>query len=64
MKNIHTITPKNYDYSQVTLRSGQSFLLGDGRDVSEKNAGVLVFQKGKKDPVYISWRRINEITFN
>jgi hypothetical protein len=64
MKNIHTVVPKNYDYSQVTLRSGQSFLLGDGRDVSGKNAGVLVFQKGKKDPVYISWRRINEITFN
>ncbi|MEI9919317.1 MAG: hypothetical protein WDO14_11015 [Bacteroidota bacterium] len=64
MKNIRTIAPKNYDNSQVTLRSGQSFLLGDGRDVSGKNAGVLVFQKGKKDPVYISWRRINEITFN
>ncbi len=64
MKNIRSITPKNYDYSQVDLVSGQSLLLGDGRDVSGKNAGLLVFQKGKKDPVYISWRRINQITFN
>lgn len=64
MKNIRSITPKNYDFSQVELVSGQTFLLGDGRDVSGKNAGVLVFQKGKKDPTYISWRRIDKITFN
>jgi hypothetical protein len=64
LKNIKSITPKNYDYSQVNLVSGQSFLLGDGRDVSGRNAGVLVFEKGKKDPVYISWRRVNKITFN
>ena len=64
LKNIRSITPKNYDYSQVDLVSGQSLLLGDGRDVSGKNAGLLVFQKGKKDPVYIPWRRINQITFN
>jgi hypothetical protein len=64
LKNIKSITPKNYDNTQVVLRSGQTFLLGDGRDVTVKNAGVLVFQKGKKDPVYIAWRRINEITFN
>jgi hypothetical protein len=64
LKNIRSITPKNYDYSEVVLVSGQSFLLGDGRDVSAKNAGLLVVQKGKKDPTYISWRRINQITFN
>jgi hypothetical protein len=64
LKNIRSITPKNYDYSEVILRSGQTFLLGEGRDVTVRNAGVLVFQKGKKDPVYIAWRRINQITFN
>jgi hypothetical protein len=64
LKNVKSITPKNYDYSQVELVSGQSLLLGEGRDVSGRNAGLLVFQKGKKDPVYISWRRINQITFN
>ncbi|HZY80469.1 MAG TPA: hypothetical protein VFE50_13170 [Cyclobacteriaceae bacterium] len=64
IKNIKSITPKNYDYSQVDLKNGQSFLLGDGRDVSGKNAGVLVFSKGKKDPTYIYWRRVNQITFD
>jgi hypothetical protein len=62
--NIKKVTPKNYDYSEIELKSGQTLLLGDGRDVSGKNAGVLVFQKDKKDPVYISWRRVNQITFN
>ncbi|HMJ69430.1 MAG TPA: hypothetical protein VK508_11060 [Cyclobacteriaceae bacterium] len=64
LKNIKSITPKNYDYSQVDLVSGQSLLLGEGRDVSARNAGLLVFEKGKKDPVYISWRKVNQITFN
>lgn len=64
LKNVKSITPKNYDYSEVKLVSGQSLLLGDGRDVSGRNAGVLVFEKGKKDPIYISWRRVNQITFN
>lgn len=64
MKNIRKIAPKNYDYSQLELVSGQKLLLGDGRDVSAGNAGVLVYQKDKKDPVYISWRKINEIIFN
>ncbi len=64
LKNVKKITPKNYDYSQVELVSGQTLLLGDGRDVSGRNAGVLVFTKDKKDPVYISWRRVNQITFN
>jgi hypothetical protein len=64
LRNIRSITPKNSEYSEVSLRSGQKFLLGEGRDVTVRNAGVLVFQKGKKDPVYIAWRRINELTFN
>ncbi len=64
MKNIKSVTPKNYDYSQIELRSGQSLLLGEGRDVSARNAGVLVFQKGKKDPIYVSWRKIDRITFD
>lgn len=64
MKNIRKITPRNSDYSAVELVSGQSLLLGDGRDVSENNAGVLVFVKSKKDPVYIPWRRIDHIIFD
>lgn len=64
IKNIKSITPKNYDYSQIEMKSGVSLLLGEGRDISAKNAGLLVYEKGKKDPVYIPWRKINQIIFN
>ena len=63
IKNIARITPKNFDYSQIELRSGQSILLGGMRDVSEDNSGLLVFVKGKKDPQHIAWKKINEIIF-
>jgi hypothetical protein len=64
LKNIRKITPRNADYSTIELVSGLSLLLGDGRDVSEGNAGVLVFMKSKKDPVYVAWRQIDQITFD
>jgi hypothetical protein len=63
-KKVKKITPRNRDFSQVELVSGQSFLLGELRDVSSRNGGVLVFVKGKKDPVYVSWRQVNQITFD
>jgi hypothetical protein len=64
LKNIRKITPRNSDYSAIELISGQSLMLGDGRDVSQSNAGVLVFVKSRKDPVYIPWRRIDQIIFD
>lgn len=63
LKNIRKITPKNHDFSLVELSSGKSLLLGGRRDISSDNGGVLVFSKGKKEPYYISWRKINEIIF-
>jgi hypothetical protein len=64
LRNVKKITPKNFDYSQIELRTGQSLLLGGMRDVSEDNSGLLVFVKGEKKPVHIAWKRINEIIFN
>lgn len=64
LRNIKRITPKNFDYSMIELRSGRTILLGGARDVSDDNSGLLVFVKGKKEPVHIAWKRINEITFN
>lgn len=64
LRNIKRITPKNFDYSLIELRSGKTILLGGARDVSDENSGLLVFVKGKKDPVHIAWKKINEITFN
>jgi hypothetical protein len=64
LKNIKKITPKNSDYSDIELSSGLTLLLGDGRDVGDGNAGVLVFVSGKKEPVYIRWRQVDHITFD
>lgn len=63
MEFVKTITPKNYDYSTVVLKNGTELLLGDARDVSEENDGVLVFS-GSGDPEYILWDDIKSITFN
>jgi hypothetical protein len=64
MKNIRSITPRNADYAAVELISGQSLLLGDGRDVSDGNAGVLVFMKSRKEPLFVAWRKIDTIIFD
>ena len=62
--NIKQITPKNSDYCDIKLKNGDRLLLGDRRDVSSRNDGVLVFEKNKKDPIYIKWRDIVEIIFD
>lgn len=64
LRNIKRITPKNYSYSLVTLRNGGSLLLGGGRDISDSNAGLLIFKKGTKDPEHIPWKNITEIIFD
>ncbi|ELR72314.1 hypothetical protein C900_01596 [Fulvivirga imtechensis AK7] len=63
-RNIKKITPKNYSYSLITLRNGETLLLGGGRDISDRNAGLLIFKKGIKDPEHIPWKNITEITFD
>lgn len=62
-RNIKSIEPKNYNYSIVKLRNGQELLLGNARDVSDDNAGLLVLRDGKKDLVHIDWRKITKIDF-
>jgi hypothetical protein len=64
LKNIRTITPKNFDYSMIELVSGKSVLLGGSRDISSENGGLLVFVSGKKTPSYIAWKKIIEIKLN
>ncbi len=62
---IKSIKPKNFEYSNVTLRSGKTLLLGDSQDVSDRNSGILVFKnEDDKDPMYIKWENLDEITFN
>lgn len=63
MESIKTIIPRNYDNSRVILKNGTELMLGEARDVSEDNDGVLVFTS-KGDPTYVSWEDVKEITFN
>lgn len=63
-RNIKSIIPKNYNYSMVELKNGERLLLGDHRDVSSDNAGVLVFVSKSGDPEYIRWSKIDEIIFD
>ena len=63
-RNVKTIIPKNYNYSTVILKNGMNLLLGDERDVSEDNAGVLIFTTNSSTPDYIRWSKIDEIIFN
>ena len=63
-RNIKSIIPKNYNYSMVEMKNGERLLLGDHRDVSSDNAGVLVFVSKSGDPEYIRWSKIDQIIFD
>ncbi|WP_424961631.1 hypothetical protein [Ekhidna sp.] len=60
--NIKSIAPRRSDEAEVTLKSGDSIILEDGQDVSEKNLGVLI--KTGSDRVYVPWDRIDKITLD
>lgn len=59
-RNIKSITPRNSDRATVKMANGESIVLEDSQDVSDRNQGVLV--KTKSDRVYIPWDRIEKIT--
>lgn len=63
-RNIKSIKPKNSDYSLIELRNGETLLLGNGRDVSDTNDGLLIMIKGKKEPRHIRWENIEQIIFD
>lgn len=63
-RNIKSIVPKNSSYSLVRLKNGETLLLGEHRDVTNSNAGVLVFPSKNDDPIYIKWSKVDEIIFN
>lgn len=61
-ESIKTISPKNWEYSNITLKNGVELTLGESRDVSEENDGVIVFVNGSSK--FVLWENIKEITFN
>lgn len=64
VKYISKIVPKNYDNSTIFLKNGTEIMLGDSRDVSEDNDGVIVLIGNGNDSKYVFWDDIKEITFN
>ncbi len=60
---IKLLEPRGYDECRVTLKNGEKITLEDGQDVTEDNAGILVFTNGN-DPKYIEWGDIEKIEFD
>lgn len=60
---IASLEPRGRDETRVVLTNGEVLVLEDGQDVSDDNAGVLVFVDGR-DSVYIEWRDVDKIEFD
>jgi hypothetical protein len=64
IRYIDSVKPKNFNYSIITLKSGKKIEIGDERDVSDDNGGVLIIKdEDDKDAYYAEWDEIEEIFF-
>jgi hypothetical protein len=61
---VAAIEPRDADASRVTLRGGEQLVLEGTADVSEDNAGVLVFESGRERPTYVRWSDVERIDFD
>ena len=52
------------DRSRVVLRTGEEVVLEDAVDVSDDNAGLLVFEAGKERPTYVPWDDVDRVDFD
>ena len=62
-RNIKKITPKGELNSKVELKNKTEIHLQDSQDVTFRNEGLLVFHEQNAQPVYISWREVEEVVF-
>lgn len=62
-RNIQKIVPMRKGESLVKLKSQEEYELEDAQDVTSRNEGILVFENASQ-PIYISWRDVEEIVFN
>jgi len=61
-RNIGSIEPMAYNYCLVELKNGMKLYLGDQTDVSNKNAGVIVFVNEDEYHIF-KWKEIERINF-
>jgi hypothetical protein len=60
---IAFLVPERGSSTRVIYKDGQEVKLADAVDVDKDNAGVLVFEKGRKEPRYIPWEEIRRVDF-
>ncbi len=59
---IASVQPQS-EAARVTLRSGEELLLEDTTDVSDDNAGMLVFEPKRPKPTYVRWDEVARVDF-
>ena len=59
---VASVVPRG-DAARVTLRSGEELMLEDTTDVSEDNAGMLVFEPKHAKPTYVRWDEVERVDF-
>jgi hypothetical protein len=60
---LASLLPEPANSSRVMLKGGQELRLEGTADVGRDNAGVLVFDRGPKNPRYIPWKDVRRIDF-
>jgi hypothetical protein len=59
---VASIEPRS-DAARVLLRSGEELLLDDTTDVSDDNAGMLIFEPKRPSPTYVRWDEVQRVDF-
>jgi hypothetical protein len=59
---VRSIEPQRGDTSKIVLRSGEEVTLGEGQDVAESNAGVVVVRDDGRE-VHLPWSEVKKIEF-
>lgn len=60
-RNIRVIEPKNHKYTWLQLGNGGELVLGEERDVTFDNDGILVFD-AKGAARYVRWRDVKRVS--
>jgi hypothetical protein len=55
---------RNVERAKVTLHSGEVLQFERTGDLSDGNAGMLIFVDGRKQPEYVRWSEIKQIHFD
>jgi hypothetical protein len=58
---VVSLEPRGRNRCQVGLSGGEAITLEDSQDVGRNNSGVLIFERGDDEPVYVKWRDVDRI---